>query len=138
MSERKNTPLPWSKHVFTRGGEKVDHIVDPELGEWDHVRIAIGSDATLIGSIEADINQSTPCGYPMPKTIEEVRANSDLVLRAVNSFDDLLEAAKFYVANCPQRSWHDDENCGPSHYLTCNGTLCETFRKAIAKAEAPV
>jgi hypothetical protein len=131
MTERKNTPLPWSKHDYIGDGKTMTHIVGARGDEWDSVRIAIGSDATLIGSVEADINQTKPCGYPTPKTAEEVEANADLLLRAVNSFDALLDACKAVVHNAysekPSSDWSDKMQ-----------QALDLARAAIAKAEAPV
>jgi hypothetical protein len=47
----------------------------------------------------------------------------------ISAAPDLLEAAEFYVANCPQRSMHHN------HDRMCDGPMCRTFRVAIAKAK---
>jgi hypothetical protein len=48
----------------------------------------------------------------------------------VEEHAELLAAAQFYVANCPQRSRFN-------HDRDCDGPLCRMFRNAIAKATTP-
>ncbi len=93
MSTDGHTPLPWSQHKISESDEPFD-VTDESGKTWVAMTVKFGSGETIVGEVSM---RTTKAGYPYPVTEEETRANLALILRAVNSHDELLGAAKFIL-----------------------------------------
>jgi len=83
----KHTPLPWRQHPL--GGTVELRRTHPACGPaFDYASIAIGSGDTIIAELTCQSNFDDPTceGFPRPRTLEELTANAELILRAVNAF----------------------------------------------------
>lgn len=110
------TPRPWKMHglqIYSPDdhGGNVCELSDPHASQFvEHVRPPFGS-----------------------KDRDEIVANGELIVRAVNVFDELLAACKLALARELAITSPGDgtEN---SPYLT-DAALVNLYRNAIAKAE---
>lgn len=103
MSEQEHTKLPWK---FGRTGEPVMIVGGERDAYVAHVRIHQIGGGAIAGAME-----------------EERQANAEFIVRACNSFDDLLEAFKRRVSECPCQGGVCDE--------------CDFDRELIKKATPP-
>jgi hypothetical protein len=92
MDTSKATPRPWNLHRAYDGA--LMHVESGVEGvpDWDSAYLVISKGDRFI----AHVNMRTPngMGWPDVETEEEMRSNAALILRAVNSFDALVEALK--------------------------------------------
>ena len=81
MSEQKHTPTPWTFEYDNYGN-----------GGFDEWHLLLGADGEAVGKIY--IGDAPPANAPPGY------ANTDFVLRAVNSHEALVEAAGLALAAC--------------------------------------
>jgi hypothetical protein len=81
-TEKKHSPLPW-------------RLLESKVPGYErYISVVHGEETNL------SICQLSGAGSLNPKVLEEVRANADLIIRAVNSHDALIEALEAIAPRC--------------------------------------
>lgn len=112
-AEKKHTPTPWG----INGTHKL-------FDEQDEDSLIIRADGMWVAVVTPDANDHVRLGK------EEVQANAEFIVRAVNSHEELLESLKACVAMM------DYEDADPAEqFKHSNWTGYKAAVAAISKAE---